>query len=464
MENNNVDVSHSKKTMISYNFGSLSREFIQMAFAVLVFFYYEVEIGLNVWLIGFGLVIFAIYNAINDPLVGYLTNRPFSFTKKWGRRMPWLLLGGLPLGFSYFLIFIPPRVDPKSGAWVIFAWLVITTCLFDTFHSIFFVSYQSLFPDKFRSLKERRTVTGIQVILGAIGIALGSILPPLLITFGDLESYILQGFVVFLLGLIFIIFAIPGWRENREMIDRYLAKAQEKVERESFIKTMKLAFKQKSFVGYIVLYTMYFAMINSMQASLIFYVRFILKMPASAAAPFMAGFLLGAIISTPFWVKWAQKTNDNRKVMLISSILLGIFVLPLAFLEDYLLIVITLVIWGLALGGFWAMIFPTFSDVIDESIVLHEKREEGTYIGIQQFFGRLGLIIQVMSFTLIHSLTGFVEGSDTQTPLALWGIHIHTAIVPMICIFIGAFVFWKFFDLRPDRVSANQQKIKELNL
>ena len=464
MENTKVDVTHSKKTMISYNFGSLSREFIQMAFAVLVFFYYEVEIGLNVWLIGFGLVIFAIYNAINDPLVGYLTNRPFSFTKKWGRRMPWLLLGGLPLGFSYFLIFIPPRVDPKSGAWVIFAWLVITTCLFDTFHSIFFVSYQSLFPDKFRSLKERRTVTGIQVILGAIGIALGSILPPLLITFGDLESYILQGFVVFLLGLIFIIFAIPGWRENREMIDRYLAKAQEKVERESFIKTMKLAFKQKSFVGYIVLYTMYFAMINSMQASLIFYVRFILKMPASAAAPFMAGFLLGAIISTPFWVKWAQKTNDNRKVMLISSILLGIFVLPLAFLEDYLLIVITLVIWGLALGGFWAMIFPTFSDVIDESIVLHEKREEGTYIGIQQFFGRLGLIIQVMSFTLIHSLTGFVEGSDTQTPLALWGIHIHTAIVPMICIFIGAFVFWKFFDLKPDRVSENQQKIKELNL
>ena len=66
MENNKVGNVHSKKIMISYNFGSLSREFIAMAFNILVFFYYEVEIGLNVWLIALGLVLFAIYNAIND--------------------------------------------------------------------------------------------------------------------------------------------------------------------------------------------------------------------------------------------------------------------------------------------------------------------------------------------------------------------------------------------------------------
>jgi len=464
MEKEEFEVTHSKKIMLSYNFGSLSREFIAMAFNILVFIYYQVEIGLNVWFIALGLIIFAVYNALNDPLLGYLTNRPFKFTKKWGRRMPWLLLGGIPLGFSYFLVFIPPRVDPKSGAWIIFAWLVFTTCLFDTFHSLFFVNYQALFPDKFRSVKERRTVVGFQVVLGAIGVALGSILPPLLITFGDLESYTFQGLVVFLIGLIIIIFAIPGWREHKEMVDRYLETAHEKVERGSFIKTMKLAFKQKSFVGYIVLYTMYFAMINSMQASLLYYVRFILKMPASAAAPVMAGFLIGAMISTPFWVKLAQKTNDNRKIMLTASILLGIFVIPLAFLKDYLLVIIALIIWGVALGGFWTMIFPAFSDVIDESVVLHEKREEGTYIGIQQFFGRLGLVIQVLSFAIVQTFTGFVEGSETQTPLAIWGIHVHTAIVPMCCIFFGAFIFWKMYDLKPDKVSANQLKIKQLKL
>jgi GPH family glycoside/pentoside/hexuronide:cation symporter len=187
-------------------------------------------------------------------------------------------------------------------------------------------------------------------------------------------------------------------------------------------------------------------------------------MPAGATAPIMAGFLVGAIISTPIWVKLAQKTNDNRKIMLISSFLMGISVLPLVFFRDYLLIIITVFIWGIALGGFWAMIFPVFSDVIDEAVVLHEKREEGIYIGIQQFFGRLGLIIAVMSITIIHSLTGFVEGSETQTPLAVWGIHIHTGLVPAVAILIGALVFWKMYDLKPDKISENQLKIKQLKL
>jgi GPH family glycoside/pentoside/hexuronide:cation symporter len=114
MTENKTKVMHSKKIMASYGSGIMSREFIQMAFNVLVFFYYEVEIGLNVWLIGLGLVLFAIYNAINDPLVGYLTDRPFKFTEKWGRRFPWILLGGIPLGFCYILVFNAPRVDPEG--------------------------------------------------------------------------------------------------------------------------------------------------------------------------------------------------------------------------------------------------------------------------------------------------------------------------------------------------------------
>jgi Na+/melibiose symporter-like transporter len=110
------------------------------------------------------------------------------------------------------------------------------------------------------------------------------------------------------------------------------------------------------------------------------------------------------------------------------------------------------------------MIFPVFSEVIDESVVKTGKREEGTYTGLQQFFGRLGLIIQVMSFAIIHELTGFVEGSETQTPLALWGIHMHLALIPMICILLGALVFWRLFDLRPEKIAEIQLAIKEMKL
>lgn len=209
---------------------------------------------------------------------------------------------------------------------------------------------------------------------------------------------------------------------------------------------------------------MYFALVYSMTASIPFVVRFILKMPASATTLIMAGMLIGTIVSTPFWVKLAHKTNDNRKVMIISGILLGVTLAPLIFLESYLLIVIAITIWGVALGGFWAMIFPVMSDIIDESVVRNERREEGIYTGFQQFFGRLGMIIQALSFAIVHTLTGFAEGAETQSESAIWGIHIHLAMVPMICIIFGSLVFWKLYDLKPDKISENQLKIKQLKL
>jgi GPH family glycoside/pentoside/hexuronide:cation symporter len=464
MENQDIEIMHSKTNMVSFGFSALSREFLLMAFNTFVFFYYEAELGLNVWYIMLALIFFAIYNAINDPLIGYLTNRPFKFTKRWGRRFPWMIIGGIPLGFSYFLIFSPPKVDPQSGPWVLFAWLLLATCLFDTCNTIFYVNFQAFFADKFRSVSERRTATGIQMILGILGVALGAMIPPLLINFGDLQSYAIQGLVVFLFGFITMILAIPGLREDRKVIDRYLATYDKEVKRESFIKSLKNAFKQKSFIAFIVLYTMYQTLVVSMTASLPYVVRFILKMEARATTLIMAALLIGSIVSTPLWVKLAHKINDNRKVILISGLLMGACTAPLIFVESYVLILIIMVFWGVSLGGFAAMILPIMGDIIDESVVRLEKREEGTLSGIEQFFGRLGIIIQALSFAIAHTLTGFVEGAETQSDLAIWGIHVHLALIPMIGILFGSFIFWKLYDLKPDKVSENQLRIKQLKL
>ena len=464
MTNEEIEITHSKLNMTSYGFASMSREFIQIAFNTYVFFYYEAEIGLNVWLIGLGLIIFAVYNAINDPLIGYLTNRPFKFTKKWGRRFPLIMIGGIPMGFSYYLVFSPPTVDPQSGALILLVWLIITTCLFDTLHSIFYVNFSSLFPDKFRDVKERRTATGIIVGLGVLGLGLGAILPPLFINFGDLQSYIVQGIIVMVFGLATMLIAIPGCREDQNTIDQYLLTYEKKPKRESFIVEAKDAFKITSFIAFISLYVLYQAATVSMIASIPYVVRFVLGMPASAVTLIMAAMLIGTIVSIPLWIKLAQKSNDNRKVMLIAITLMGIFTAPLILLESYIFIIITMLLWGMTLGGWWSMLFPVMSDIVDESVVRYQKREEGTYNGILQFFGRLGSIIQVLSFAVVHTLTGFAEGAETQSSTAIWGIHVHLGLIPMICLLLAALIFWKWYKLNPDKVSQNQQKIKELGL
>ncbi|TXT60176.1 MAG: putative Na+/melibiose symporter-like transporter [Promethearchaeota archaeon] len=464
MEKEQYQVEHSKLNMASYGAGKALSEFIQMAFSTFVFYYYEKEIGLNPWLTAIGFFIFAVWNAINDPLVGHLTNRPFKFTKKWGRRFPWVIIGGIPWLLSYLLIFLPPSTNATTDSLLIFGWLVLATCIFDTFFSIWWIGFAALFPDKFRSLEERRTVQAIATPIGIIGIALGFILPPLIIERGDLVSYVIQAGVMIIGGLVILSASLPGCREDQETIDRYLSKHSDRSERKPFFSMLKEALKQKSFFVFIIAYTLYRGMILTFQASLPYLVDDVLSVPDDYISLFSVGFLLGAFISAPLWIKLTHKVNNNKKVIVSASLFLTIATFPFIFIRELILIFIVITIWGVGLGGFWSLLAPVLADVIDESVAMTGKREEGIYSGYQAFFGRLGIILQAFTFAIVHVLTGYNPDADTQTPLATFGIHIHFALVPMIFMLIATLVLWKWYDLTPEKVEIHQNKIEELKL
>jgi GPH family glycoside/pentoside/hexuronide:cation symporter len=464
MEKQIDEIQHSKKDMASFGFGLATMQFLRMAFAAFGFFFYEAEIGLNVWLTSLGYIIFAVWNAVNDPFIGYITDRPFKFTKKWGRRFPWIMIGGVPWVISYVLVFTPPNVDPASGAWIIFGWLVFTTCLFDTFNSLWWVNYYALYPDKYRIPEERRAVSGFMTSIGVIGITLGGIVPPLLITYGDLSTYIIQAGIVVIIGLLLLILSAPGSRDDQACIDRYLAKIDEGMERGSFIGVLKTSLRSRPFLAYIAIYMFYQAVVYSIQASIPYVVRFVLKMEARGQLFLQIGFLIGALISIPIWVKLAHKINNNKKTLLIAVILMTIFTLPLAFFNSVTTLMVMMIFWGISLGGFWILTILVFADVIDNAAVETKKREEGVYNGIRQFFARLAIIMQAISFAVVHTLTGFVEGSETQSAQAVWGISIHFGLIPAVFVIIGGLIFWKWYDLTPEKIEQNKKLLKELAL
>jgi Na+/melibiose symporter-like transporter len=121
-------------------------------------------------------------------------------------------------------------------------------------------------------------------------------------------------------------------------------------------------------------------------------------------------------------------------------------------------------LFGISLGGFWIMISPVYSDVIDESVSINGKRQEGTYGGIRNFFLNLARVMQALTLAIVHELTGFVEGSDTQTPLALIGIRIHLGLIPGIFIAIGVLVFWKFYTITPEKAKKIKDVLYELKI
>jgi Na+/melibiose symporter-like transporter len=120
----------------------------------------------------------------------------------------------------------------------------------------------------------------------------------------------------------------------------------------------------------------------------------------------------------------------------------------------------------MAFGGFWTILWPVLADVIDESVATTGERNEGIYTGIQAFFGRLAFLFQALIFTVVHIATGFKEGRPfiEQPESAIFGIQLHFSLIPMAFMAVAMLIFWKFFDLTPDKVLVNRDKIKELGI
>ena len=460
-KNDSSIIIHSKKIQASYGATEIVTHLIDMVLVGIIIFFYEAEVGLNIWLIGLAYIIYMIWDAFNDPLVGYMTDRPFKFTKKRGRRYPWMMISYIPWLISFILIFAPPSADNQ---WITFGWLVFTLCLYDFLESIFTVNFFALYPDKFRDKDERVSVSSFIVYLGLFGIIGAFLIPPLTITFGDIGSYTLMAVIVVVISIICWIFMIPGLRDDKENVERYLVKYGEGLKKDSFFKVLKEALRQKSFVIFLLMFICYSSLTALMTSSLIYYVRYVLQGEASSYALLMLALLLGGLISVPFWVKFNKRTGNTRKVMLTGGIVMVIFSVLMSAFTNLTLAILVTFMWGMGLGGYWVMYRVIFGQVIDESIVINEKRREGMYNGVRIFFSRAAGVIQVVTIALVHELTGFNQATETQTPLALIGIRLHMGLIPAIIMSIGLLVFWKFYDITPEKAEQFKQRIIEIGL
>ena len=458
-----LGIQHSKKIMGSYSTGFYINEFVQGVLMFWLFFFYEVEVGLASWMTGLALGIYAVWDAFNDPLLGYLSDRPFRFTKKWGRRFPWMVVGFVPMLVSFVLIFIPTNVNAQEQPWVIFGWVVFTLCLFDTFETFFTSNYFSLFPDKFRTNKERRKVSGISIYLGIIGVVFSALVPPIIIVFGNLGTYALMAWICVAINFICLFIMLPGIRDDKETVESFLVKYKER-EKEPLFQTLKRSFKHRSLVAFLFFYLTYLTLTNMVQASFVYWIRFIIHGDTSDVFFVMLLLLVGVMVGIPLWLYYNKKTGDNRKTMIYAAVALITLTVFFTVITNLTSLLILAFIWGMAFGGFWTMYYIVFSDVIDESIAETGIRREGLYHGLRRFFGNLAKVTLAFYFATVHELTGFNEVADVQTPLANTGILLLFGIIPAITMAVGFIIFWRFYDITPEKTKTIREKLLQLNI
>jgi glycoside/pentoside/hexuronide:cation symporter, GPH family len=452
------EIRNSTLIHLSYGVGGFLDNFLTAAFTIRVLGFYEDEILVPIILVGIAYVLYGIWNMVNDPLAGHISDKPRSFTKKWGRRFPWFIVSVFPCALVYYLIFSVPFTEALFA----FFWLLIMICLFDTFYSFWTISWNAIFPDKFRSEKERTKVSGIYSILGMVGLAVGMIVPPLFIEYGVPHSYTDAALIVMGLSFICAILMIPSMKEDEEMIERVLS-IEEKKEKPSFLETLKFGLKQKNFIAILILYLAQMIVTVLMLGTLYYWVRYVLLLDATFEIFISASFLIGSMVSVPLWVKLGRKYGNKWAITLGAGLTIAFFV-PFIFVSSLLGSIISTMLIGVGVGCVWTLRVPAFSDVIDEFVLKTERRQEGSYWGIMTFFGRISIVIQAVSVAIVHEITGYIPAAEFQTPFAIFGIRILMALIPMGFYIVGLIFMWKIYDLDKEKVGIIQTQLKELNL
>ena len=438
----------------SYSMGVFANSFIYFAYDILVFYYYEVELGLATALVGISFIIFAIWNMINDPLMGYLTDKPRKWSKKYGLRAPWIIFGGaLQIVSFFFLFYIPIQTgDVKSNPWPLFFYMVIVTCIWDTFFSIFTSNYIGGFANVFRTPENRRKGSLTILLIGMLGnIFASGILIPMVIVYGDPSSFITAAALASIVLAIALLLFIPGIYETEEIKERYL-KIHEMQEKQKlpYTKLLKTAFKNRDFVIYLTMFTLSYTAGLMWRVSTLYIVNDVIQEDISIMGLGTLFFMVGFFPFLFVFTYIAKKTEHIyvTEISLVCMLGMGIIVMVMTNALGYYLANFALGVASAAWGG---ILFSITSDVMDSVCVDAEQHVESTMIGIRTFFLRSGYLIGGGIIAVIHIATGYHPGATTQTPAAQFGIRLHAGLIPLIFNLVALLLLLKFYTLKGDR-------------
>ncbi len=449
-------VKLSFKTKFFYGVASLGSATISGVYAALLPIFYQDYIGLSSRWITIASLIYAVWNAINDPLFGHISDKTRS---KLGRRIPYMRYTAPFLALTFILVWFVP---PDAAKITQFFWMLITMLLYDTCYTIIGLVHGALMPEISESDTERTQLNISSTLFGLVGTLLGFILPDLFRpkdVSGSTNMMTLQ-LALIAIGLIatfLIILTTLNVKERKEfsLVDKPL----------KLLPSLKYTMTSKSFLIFVAMNFMGTFMMAISMGAVYYLADYVTQ---SSATILMAYIFIPMAIGVPLTrlaIKYLGVVRSQQIYLVISGIALS----AIAFAPTEMLTLVFSVV-GFGLSGTQTITYLLLGQVIDEDEVRTGVRREGAFYGANALITKPAQSLALTLTALILETSGFItrEANNNQIFVnqqtsALFGIRAIVGLLPGIALLIGA-VILIWYPLKGNYLLEVKQKILEMHV
>lgn len=417
----------SLKTKMAYGAGDMGAGITAtlLVFSWLIFL--TNVAGLNPGLAGTILLIGKISDAINDPIIGVLSDRT---TSKWGRRHSWMLWGSIPFGLLFFLQWIVPQLSQ----WALFGYYTLITVLFNLAFTAVNLPYTALTPELTQDYNERTSLNSFRFAFSIGGSILALVIGLLISQWikNPSQQYFAIGLGCAILSVLPLYWCVWGTQE------RYTTATPESI---PIVKQVKIAFSNRPFLYVIGIYLCSWLAFQLTASIIPYYVTNWMGRESYFEVALLVQIV--AIIMLFVWSSVSERVG-KRLVYFMGMSLWIIAQSGLFFLQPGQLVGLYALSIMAGVGVATAYLIPwaMLPDVIDLDELKTGKRREGIFYAFMVLLQKMGLALGLFLVGQALENTGFISSTPGQPlPLqpesALFAIRISIGPLPTFILLVG---------------------------
>jgi len=385
------------------------------------------------------LFISRIWDAVNDPLCGYLSDRTQS---RFGKRKVWILSSSLPIAILFFLLWIPVFQVQEI-------FMGVTLILFFTAFTALYVPHYSLGAELSHDYKERNRIYGTRAIMENIGTFVGVAAVTLLPDTETARSnapILMFGVAMITLVTIVVMSVFTHEEENKTSSISGPFTAFGGVLKNHYTRIVLTAGFFGQLGAYIILpFTLYFT-------------EYVLNQPTQGNQ-IIAIFIISATIAIPVWI-YLLNHFDKKHVWLTANLILAAIFGSTWLLgsESINLLKGLAAIGGIAAGAILFINPAALADTIDYGETQTGEKNQGAYFSVFTFVNKTAMALAFVIIGVILKAGGY-EPNIPQNDTSLLFIRL-TYSAGIALTFVAAAIALVYYKL--DR-TAHQQIRENLN-